>query len=107
MNLAIDDLATAYRWLDKLEQQANHALPLIRKTLLELSPEHKIGDELTPKPAHLTSRKEILNRLQNMAQRLLKAAVHLIEDKTGIFNDSFCFLNYFLAQTTGKALLQL
>jgi len=100
------DLATAYRWLPKLVAQANNSLPHIRKELLKLKPDHPIDDGIDKEPPQLTSTRKILKRFVSLAEQLFKAAVRLVDTKKPNDADSFCFLNYFLATQTGKALLQ-
>jgi len=105
--LGIDiDLATAYRWLRILTQQANQAMPQMRKALLKLKPDYKLTDQIDGKPALLTSRANVLQRFTSFAQKLHTEAVRLVDKNKPISTDYFCFLNYFLANHTGKALLQ-
>jgi hypothetical protein len=54
----------------------------------------------------LTSNRELLIRFVTLSQQLFQAAVRLNGNKRAEFTDSCCFLNYFLASQTGKALLQ-
>jgi hypothetical protein len=100
------DLATAYRWLRILTQQANQAMPAIRKALLTLKPGYKLIDQLNDKPVPLTPRSKLLQRFISLAQKLHWQAVRLVGKNKSIASDYFCFLNYFLAHHTGKALLQ-
>lgn len=100
------ELTTAYRWLRILVKQANNTLPDIRKALLKLKPDHPIADGIDKEPPQLTSTRKILKRFVCLAEQLFKAAVRLLDDKKPNDADSFCFLNYFLATQTGKALLQ-
>jgi len=96
------DLSTAYRWLRAINRQALEALPDIRKELLRLVPEHPLKDrQLEPTP----STPIVLNRFLALSRRLFKAAVRLAEPKKLPNKDLFCFLNFFLAQQTGKPLL--
>jgi hypothetical protein len=100
------DLSTAYRWLRRLGDQANRSLPDIRTALLKLKPDHPLTRQLMGKPAPLISQRALLQRFIRLAEQLLKAAVRLIDTKTPVSSDPICFLNYFLATSTGKALLQ-
>ncbi len=100
------DLATAYRWLRILTRQANEAMPEMRKALLKLKPDYKLTDQIDGKPAQLTNRRKVLQRLVSLAKKLHKEAVRLIDKDKPVCTDYFCFLNYFLADNTGKALLQ-
>lgn len=101
------DLATAYRWLRILTQQANEAMPAIRKALLTLKPGYKLIDQLDGTPVSLTHRRNVLHRLVCLVKKLHWQAVRLVGKNKSIASDYFCFLNYFLAHHTGKALLQL
>jgi len=56
-------------------------------------------------PQPLTSIRVILTRLLALTEHLFKAAVRLADKNDPQNDDLFCFLNYFLAQKTGKALL--
>jgi len=100
------ELSTAYRWLRRLNQQANRTLPAIRAALLNLKPDHRLNRHINGKPASLTSNRELLIRFVTLAQQLFQAAVRLDGNKRAEFTDSWCFLNYFLATQTGNALLQ-
>jgi hypothetical protein len=100
------DLATAYHWLLILTRQANQAMPEIRKALLKLKPGYKLIDQLNGKPAPLTPRTKLLQRFIFLVQKLHTEAVRLVGKNKPISSDYFCFLNYFLADNTGKALLQ-
>lgn len=100
------DLATAYRWLRILEQQANQAMPEMRTALLELKPGYKLTDQIDGRPAQLTNTRKVLQRLVGLTKRLHTEAVRLIDKNKPISGDYFCFLNYFLANHTNKALLQ-
>ena len=101
----IIDISTAYRWLRTLTRQALKALPTIRKALLKIKPEHPIMDTTDAQPESLTSTRVILKRFLSLAGHLFKAAVRLADQNDPQDGDVFCFLNYFLAQQTGKALL--
>lgn len=101
----IIDISTAYRWLRTLKRQALQALPTIRKALLKIKPEHPIMDTTDAKPEPLTSTRVILKRFLSLAEHLFKEAVCLADENDPQNGDLFCFLNYFLAQQTGKALL--
>jgi len=106
--LEIDiDLATAYRWLRILTGQANQAMPEIRKALLKLKPDYQLTDQINGKPTLLTPRSNVLQRFISLAQKLHTEAVRLVDKNKPISTDCFCFLNYFLANHTGKALLQI
>ena len=100
------DLTTAYRWLRILTQQANETMPEIRKALLQLKPDYKLIDQLNGKPAQLTNTRKVLQRFVYLAKKLHQEAVRLVDENKPISTDCFCFLNYFLADHTGKALLQ-
>jgi len=105
--LGIDiDLATAYRWLRMLTEQANESMPEIRKALLKLKLNYELTDQINGKPAQLTNRRTVLQRFVSLAKKLHQEAVRLIDKNKLISTDYFCFLNYFLANHTGKALLQ-
>lgn len=97
------DLSTVYRWLRRFSQQANTSLPIIRTALLELQPHA----QLLPEPsAPLLSLPVLIKRFFKLNQRLFNATVRLVGKKPPLITDLFCFLNYFLATHTGKALLQ-
>jgi hypothetical protein len=96
------DLSTAYRWLKIIEIQAKISLPDIRKELLLLKPNHHLFHSKT-KP--LLTRKALLERFISGGEQLLKAAVRRIGKKGLSLTDPYCFLNYFLAKTSGKPLL--
>lgn len=100
------DLATAYRWLRMLTGQANQAMPEIRKALLKLKPDYQLTGLINGKPALFTPRSNMLERFIALAQKLHTQAVRLVDKNKPIASDYFCFLNYFLANHTGKALLQ-
>ncbi|MCP4652641.1 MAG: IS1 family transposase [Candidatus Omnitrophica bacterium] len=100
MNLAIDELSTAYRWLNKLKQQAVHSLPLIKNTLVKLSAKHKTNFKFKAEPTNPLLDKDVLIQFQNVAQQLVMAAVYLVNDKSTVFSNSFSFVNYFLSQMT-------
>lgn len=108
----IIDLSTTYRWLRTLTQQALEALPAIRKTLLKIKPDHPIMDPTDAQPEPLTSTRVILKRFLSLAEQLFKAArllngqaVRLADKNDPKTEDLYCFLNYFLANETGNALL--
>lgn len=105
LNIDID-LATAYRWLRIITQQANQAMPEIRKALLKLKPGYQLTDQLNGKPTPLNSRTKLLQRFIVLAEKLHTEAVRLVDKNKPVSTDCFCFLNYFLANRTGKALLQ-
>jgi hypothetical protein len=96
------DLSTAYRWLRIIEIQAKISLPDIRKELLLLKPNHYL---FHPKTKPLLTRKALLERFITGGEQLLKAAVRHIGNKSLTLTDPYCFLNYFLAKTSGKPLL--
>jgi len=100
----IIDISTAYRWLRTLTQQAQQALPAIRKALLTIKPEHPLIDLTDTLPQPLTVSRVVLKRLLALAEQLFKAAVCLVENNRPQ-HELFCFLNYFLTSQTGKALL--
>jgi transposase-like protein len=100
------ELSTAYHWLRRLRQQANRSLADIRTALLNLKPDYPLTKHINGKPVSLTSNRELLTRFVTLAQQLFQAAVRLNGNKLPEFTDSCCFLNYFLATQTGKALLQ-
>jgi transposase-like protein len=96
------DLSTAYRWLRALHRQALEAMPEIRKELVRLVPEDPIKDHpLEPVSSSFT----VLERFLALSGRLFKAAVRLAEPEKSSKGNLFCFLNFFLAQQTEKALL--
>lgn len=105
LNIDID-LATAYRWLKILAQQANESMPEMRKALLKLKPDFQLTDQINGKPAIVTPRSNILERFIALAQKLHTEALRLVDNNKPISTDYFCFLNYFLANHTSKALLQ-
>lgn len=105
LNIDIE-LSTAYRWLRKLTQQANKAMPEMRKALLKLKPGYKLMEQINGKPVLLTPRINVLQRFISLAQKLHTEVVRLVNKDRPISTDYFCFLNYFLANHTGKALLQ-
>jgi len=100
------ELSTAYRWLRRLRQQANGSLADIRTALLQLKPDYQLNKHIDGKPVSLTSNRELLRRFVTLSQQLFQAAVRRNGNKLAEFTDSYCFLNYFLASQTGKALLQ-
>jgi len=100
------DLATAYCWLRILTQQANESMPEVRKALLKLKPGYKLTDQINGKPALLTPRSTVLEKFTSLAQKLHTEAVRLVGKSKPVSTDYLCFLNYFLANHTGKALLQ-
>lgn len=100
------ELSTAYRWLRRLSQQANRSLADIRTALLNLKPEYPLNKHINGKLASLTSTRELLIRFITLSQQLLQAAIRLNSNKQPLSTNLFCFLNYFLASQTGKALLQ-
>ena len=100
------DLSTAYRWLRRLSDQANHSLPDIRTALLKLKPDYPLTRQLKGQPAAVIFQRDLLQRFIRLADQLFQAAVRLVEPKTPVNSELFCFLNYFLATSTGKALLQ-
>jgi len=99
----IIDLSTAYRWLRRFTSQANTSLPAIRKALLELEPDTRL---IQHRSSPLTSTTAVINRFIRLSQRLFQASVRLIGNKQPLVTDLFCFINHFLAISTGKALLQ-
>lgn len=99
------DLSTAYRWLRQLQRQALESLPTIRKALLKFQPGHPVMDSTDAKAEALTATRDILERFLSLSDQLFKAAVRLVDDNDPQNVDLFCFLNYFLAQKTKKALL--
>jgi len=100
------DVSTAYRYLRVLGQQANAALPELRKTLLHLHPHYCLTDHIDGIPPALASKRTILQRFLALAQRLLAEGVRLVDDDCGDPVTLYPFINYFLASQTGKALLQ-
>jgi len=96
------DLATAYRWLKVLAQQARKSLPEIRKEILNIQPDYPLRDY--PSEPVLSNR-IIIRRFLAAARQLFQAAVRLVDKKEANDDALFCFLNYFLAKHTGKALL--
>ena len=100
------DLSTAYRYLRILTQQANDALPQLRKTLLCIHPYYRLNDHIDGNPASVSERRCILQRFLSLAKHLLKEGVHLIDDSYVDPVTLYPFINYFLANYTGKALLQ-
>jgi hypothetical protein len=96
------DISTAYRWLRIIEIQAKFALPDIRKELLLLKPTHHL---FHPKTKPLLTRKALFHRFISCGEQLLKAAVRRIGNQDISLTDPYCFLNYFLAKTSGKPLL--
>lgn len=100
------DLATVYRWLRILTQQANEAMSEMRKALLKLKSDYQLTEQINGKPAPLTPRSKLLQRFMSLAQKLNTEAVRLIDKNKPISTDYFCFLNYFLANHTAKPLLQ-
>ena len=99
------DLSTAYRWLRLLHRQALESLPAIRKALLKFNPSHPVIDPTDVKAEALTTSRDILKRFLWLSEQLFKAAVRLVDDNYRQNDDLFCFLNYFLAKKTEKALL--
>jgi len=101
----IIDISTAYRWLRLLAQQAMECLPVVRRALLNIKPEHPVIDTTDAQPEGKTVTQIIFKRFLSLSEQLFKAAVCLV-DKNNLQNeDLFCFLNYFLTKETGKALL--
>lgn len=100
------DLSTAYRYLRILTQQANDALPQLRKTLLCIHPNYRLNDHIDGNPTSVSERRRILQRFLSLAKRLLTEGVRLIDDSCVDAVTLYPFINYFLASQTGNALLQ-
>ena len=100
------DLSTAYRWLRMFLRQANASLPDVRKALLLLNPDDSLELQITGKPPPQSTRHSTIARFIACANQLVLAALRLVELKPPLPTDAFCFLNYFLATFSGKALLQ-
>jgi len=98
------DLSTAYRWLRVLRKQAVQTLPDIRKELLKLRPHHRL---LPPKTELLPDQETVVKRFIALGKQLFKAAARLADKKDDSQRELFCFLNYFLATSSGKPLLAL
>ena len=98
------DLCTAYRWLRVLRKQAEQTLPDIRKELLKLRPHHRL---LQPKTELLPDQETVIKQFIALGKQLFKAAVRLADKKDDSQSELFCFLNYFLATSSGKPLLAL
>ena len=101
----IIDISTAYRWLRLLAKQAMECLPVLRKALLNLKPEHPVIDTTDAQPVRKTDTQIIFKRFLSLSDQLFKAAVCLVDKNNPKNEDLFCFLNYFLTKETGKALL--
>jgi hypothetical protein len=99
------DLSTAYRWLRVLKQQVLQSLSTIRKELLKLKPDRPVMDAADVLTEPLISTGVILKRFFSIVEQLFMAAVRLANKNNPNNDDLFCFLNYFLARQTGKALL--
>ena len=100
------ELSTAYRWLRRLSDQANRSLVDIRTALLKLKPDYPLTRQLKGQPSALICQRDLLKRFIRLAEQLFKAVVRLVDAKTPVNSEPFCFLNYFLATSSGKALLQ-
>jgi hypothetical protein len=98
------DFSTAYRWLRAIHEQAVRALPVIRKELLNFTPAFRIKETKLEAP---DDEKKRIKRFITLSGHLFKAIVRLSGTKSGSEHDLFCFLNFFLARTTGKPLLVL
>jgi len=106
LKLTIDiDLATAYRWLGIFKKQIIASLPEIRKTLLKFKPDVKIKHDYDGKPVEFAPIEHLIQRFLYFSEKLLKALVRLVDENPVPFTNVYCFLNYFLARNTGKALL--
>lgn len=101
----IIDISTAYRWLRLLAQQAMECLPVLRKALLNIKPDHPVMDTTDAQPKGKNITPIIFKRLLSLSAQLFKAAVCLVDKNNPQNEDLFCFLNYFLTKKTGKALL--
>jgi len=97
------DMSTAYRWLRLFADQALESLPILRQSLLEIKPSHPIRGPSDGKPGIAID--ILFKRYLAIAEQLASAAVRLAEGKNYKNPDLFCFLNHFLWQKTGKALL--
>lgn len=97
------DMSTAYRWRRCFARQVLQALPDMRQALVKINPAHRVRGPSDGQPG-ITS--DILfKRFLVLGEQLAKAAVRLAEENEDKKPDLFCFLNYFLSQKTGKALL--
>ncbi len=99
------DLSTAYRWLRRFKRQALGALPVLRKELLNLSPQSPVMESFDALPEPLLTTNIIFKRFLSLAEELFRTALCLVEENNPKNEDVFCFLNYFLARHTTKALL--
>lgn len=97
------EMSTAYRWRRLFADQALKSLPAIRQALLEIKPAHPIRGPSDGQPG--ISFDILFRRYLAIAERLARAAARLAEGKKYRKPDLFCFLNHFLWQKTGKALL--
>lgn len=99
------DISAAYRWLRLLAQQAMECLPILRRALLNIKPEHPVMDTTDAQPEGKTDTQIIFKRFLSLSAQLFKAAVCLVDKNNPKNEDLFCFLNYFLTKETGNALL--
>ena len=97
------EMSTAYRWRRLFADQALKSLPAIRQALLEINPAHPIRGPSDGQPG--ISLDIFFSRFLRLSQQLARAAARLAEGKKYKNPHLFCFLNYFLWQKTGKALL--
>lgn len=94
------DLSTACRWLGRLRAQIQTALPLMRQHLLTLRPEAPLGPPPVSAPRDDAT---LLERFLAVSDQLFQAATALTAEPPT--TTLFGFINTFLAQKTGRALL--
>jgi hypothetical protein len=100
------ELSTVYRWLRLFFHQARDSLPIIRSEFVKLDSSKKVCQEFDAVPEQLGDYKILLFlRFLSFSRQLLHKAQRLANDKADEAGLSFSFINYFLAQKTGKALL--
>jgi len=98
------ELSKAYAWLRQLKKQIDVCLPLLREKLLTLQPDAPVRTQSVP--GGLIRDVELIQQFMDVAQSLHQTTISLI-NKSPEACDLFSFLNYFLAQNTGKALLEI
>jgi hypothetical protein len=99
------DISTSYLWLRRFKEQVHESLPLLREKLLTLKPNTPVKTQSVP--TGLMSDVELLQQFLNVAQLLHQTTISLLKPQPPEDANVFSFLNYFLAQNTGKALLEI
>jgi hypothetical protein len=99
------DISKIYLWLRRFKEQVHESLPLLREKLLTLKPNTPIKTQSVP--TGLVSEIELFQQFLNVAQLLHQTTISLLKPQPPEDANVFSFLNYFLAQHTGKALLEI